>query len=169
MQYYLFVSGQVVGPMNADQVFAYNPDPNMSISADGRDWRPLFTYPELMQRLQQGGGQGYGQQAYHQQGYGQQSYGQQGYGQQGYGYSNQPQGDSNRVLCGIMALLFGWLGVQYFILGKVAGGFITILLTTVTCGLWSLVTFIQGIMMLCMSDQEFTRKYVNSTSTLPLF
>lgn len=77
--------------------------------------------------------------------------------------------NSKKTLCGIMALLFGWLGIQYFIVGKVGGGFLTILLTIVTCGLWEILTFIQGIMMLCMSDQEFRRKYIDSTSVLPLF
>lgn len=77
--------------------------------------------------------------------------------------------DSNRILCGVMAIVLGWLGVQYFIMGKVGAGFLTILLTVVTCGAWEIVTFIQGIMMLCMSDAEFARKYTNSTSTLPLF
>ncbi|MDE6006952.1 MAG: GYF domain-containing protein [Muribaculaceae bacterium] len=79
------------------------------------------------------------------------------------------QTDSNRILCGIMAILFGWLGVQYFIMGKVGAGFLTILLTAVTCGAWEIITFIQGIMMLCMTDAEFERKYTNNNSTLPLF
>lgn len=77
--------------------------------------------------------------------------------------------DSKRILCGIMAMLFGVLGIQYFIVGKIAGGFITILLSLVTCGLWEIITFIQGIMMLCMSDSDFRRKYIDSTSTLPIF
>lgn len=82
---------------------------------------------------------------------------------------NAPAESSRRILCGIMAMLFGYLGIQYFIVGKVAGGFITILLSIVTCGLWEIVTFIQGIMMLVMTDREFNNKYVYSTSTLPLF
>lgn len=83
----------------------------------------------------------------------------------GYGYS----GDSKRVLCGIMAILFGSIGIQYFIIGKVGAGFITILLSILTCGAWSIITLIQGILILCMSDSEFQRKYINSTATLPLF
>lgn len=38
-----------------------------------------------------------------------------------------------------------------------------------TCGLWGIVELIQGIMMLTMSQEEFDRKYVNSTSFMPLF
>ena len=77
--------------------------------------------------------------------------------------------DSKRVVCGILAILLGTLGIQYFVIGKTAGGLITILLSIVTCGLWGIVTLIQGILMLCMTDAEFERKYVESTSTLPLF
>ena len=68
-----------------------------------------------------------------------------------------------------MAILFGWLGIQYFICGKVGGGLLTILLTLVTCGIWEIITFIQGILMLCMSDQEFYAKYVDNDKTFPLF
>ena len=76
---------------------------------------------------------------------------------------------NKKIICGILAILVGSLGVHYFVMGKVAGGFITILLSVVTCGLWSIVMLIQGIMILCMSNEDFKRKYLDSTSTLPLF
>lgn len=101
-------------------------------------------------------------------------YGQQPmYGQGGYpGQNNMPSMEeikNKKTLAGVMAILFGSLGVQYFILGRVAGGLLTILLTAVTCGLWSILTFIQGIMMLTMSPQDFYQKYMATTKTLPLF
>jgi TM2 domain-containing membrane protein YozV len=141
MQYFLKINNQVIGPMQAHQVFAYDVNPNIAVSTDGLDWRQLYSYPELMQ-------------IYHQQGYGQMS---------------DSEVSSKKTLCGIMAMLFGSLGVQYFILGKTAGGFITILLSLITCGAWATITFIQGIVMLCMSDADFKRKFIDSTSTLPLF
>ncbi|MBD5237910.1 MAG: DUF4339 domain-containing protein [Bacteroidales bacterium] len=141
MQYYINLNGQTIGPMNEHQVMAYSVNQNTPISKEGGDWQPLYTYPELMQLLQQ--------------------------------KSNFSGGASEvnnkKVLCGILAILVGTLGVQYFVLGKTAGGIITILLSIVSCGLWGVVTLIQGILMLCMSDEEFERKYINSTSTLPLF
>lgn len=72
-------------------------------------------------------------------------------------------------MAGILAILIGGLGIQYFYCGKVAGGLITILLSAVTCGLWSVLMLVQGILMLTMTQEEFDRKYVYSTSTLPLF
>ena len=82
---------------------------------------------------------------------------------------NQSEVTSKKTLCGILAILVGTLGIQYFVINKVPAGLITILLSIVTCGLWGVVTLVQGILMLCMSDEDFKRKYIDSTSTLPLF
>lgn len=79
-----------------------------------------------------------------------------------------PEGKS-RGVCALLAILLGTLGVQYFYLGKVRGGVLTILLSLVTCSLWQFVTIIQGILMFCMSNEEFERKFVLSPSSLPLF
>ncbi|MCM1482871.1 MAG: TM2 domain-containing protein [Muribaculaceae bacterium] len=91
---------------------------------------------------------------------------------QGYDRNNAfdegPEGKS-RGVAALLAIFLGGLGVQYFYLGKVGGGLLTILLSLVTCGLWEIVTLIQGILMFCMSNADFRRKYVLSTSTLPLF
>lgn len=142
MQYYLTINNQTIGPMSASQVMAYNVDANTPVCSDGASWRPLYTYPELMELLNR-----QGHSAHH----------------------SSDSGVSQRVLCGIMAILFGYLGVQYFIVGKIWGGIITILLSAVTCGGWSIITLIQGILMLCMSDSEFNRKYVDNDKTFPLF
>lgn len=141
MQYFLNIGGQLIGPMNAHQVMAYNVNPNVSVSTDGKNWAPLYNFPELMEI----------------------------YNRSNNVSADRAEVESKKTLCGIMAILFGYLGVQYFILGKVGGGFITILLTCVTCGLWSLLTLVQGILMLTMSDSEFKQKYIDSTSVLPLF
>lgn len=140
MQYYITINGQVIGPMTREQVAAYPVNADTQVSREGGPWAPLYTYPELMELVR--------------------------------GTMNTASAaevSSKKTLCGIMAILFGGLGVQYFCMGKVAGGFITILLTLVTCGAWEIVTLIQGIMMLCMNDEDFRRKYIDSTSTLPLF
>lgn len=75
----------------------------------------------------------------------------------------------DKTVCGIFALLLGGLGIQYFYLGKTTAGLLTILLSFITCGLWELLTFIQGIIILTMDEADFERKFVYSTSTLPLF
>lgn len=79
------------------------------------------------------------------------------------------QEDSKKMLCGILAILLGGLGVHYFVMGKSTAGIISIVLSIVTCGLWSMVMLVQGIMILCMSDSDFRTKYIDSPKTLPLF
>ncbi len=79
-----------------------------------------------------------------------------------------PSGKS-RGVAGLLAILLGGLGIHYFYCGKVGGGFICILLTIVTCGIWTILTLIQGIMMMCMKHEEFERKYVINPATFPLF
>lgn len=127
--------------MTPHELISYDVDPNSSVSTDGVNWAPLYTYPELMEA----------------------------YKHSNKSFNNMDNINSKKILCGIMAILFGTLGVQYFVLGKIQAGIITILLSIVTCGAWEIVTFIQGILMLCMSDADFKRKYIDSTSTLPLF
>lgn len=136
-KYYLYINDQVVGPMSAQQLGAYNVNPNTQVSTDeGQNWKPLYSFPELMSV---------------------------------YGARNQQDVSNKRILCGIMAIIFGTLGIQYFIVGKVGAGVITILLSLVTCGAWEIVTLIQGILMLTMDDQTFQQKYIDTTKTFPLF
>ena len=110
----------------------------------------------------------------------QQPYGQQPYGQQ-YAYGNGPMpgtdigvfdsgpSGKSRGVAGLLAILIGTLGIHYFYCGKTGGGFICILLSIISCGIWGIITLIQGIMMMTMRSDEFERKYVYSTSTFPLF
>ncbi len=77
--------------------------------------------------------------------------------------------DKSNVAAGVLAILFGYLGVHYFYMGKVGGGFLCILLSLVTCGLWDIIVFIQGIVFLCMSNEDFNRKFVCTDSLFPIF
>lgn len=140
MNYYIFINGTSVGPMTMQQIFAYNINQDTNVSTDGVNWRPLYTYPDLMVALRERGG----------------------------GYANQDLANK-KLICGLLAIFLGYLGVQYFVLGKTWGGVITILLSCITCGAWSVITLIQGILMLCMTDEEFKRKYIDNPATMPLF
>lgn len=51
MVYYIMYQGQVTGPMSKDQIYAYGVNRDTMVSADGGDWRPLYTYPGLMEGL----------------------------------------------------------------------------------------------------------------------
>ncbi len=140
MIYYIMYRGQSVGPMTAEQVVAYDVDRDTMVSADGAPWQPLFSYPELMEML----------------------------AARPKPAANQ-NNDSMRIACGILAIVIGGFGLQYFLVGKVWGGVINILLCLVTCGLWQFINIAQGIVILCMSDQDWRRKWVDSTTTFPVF
>lgn len=80
----------------------------------------------------------------------------------------QPSG-KDRIGAGLLAIFLGGLGIHYFYLGKTTAGILTIIITLVTCGIWATVMFIQGIVMLTMTQQQFDDKYVYTDSTMPLF
>ncbi len=83
-------------------------------------------------------------------------------------FDSDPRSGKSRGVTALLAVFLGGLGVQYFYLGKTTGGLLTLLLSAVTCGIWQVITLIQGIMMLCMDNRSFCEKYVYSTSTMPL-
>ena len=68
----------------------------------------------------------------------------------------------NRILFGIMTIIFNSIGVPCFMAGKVKTGILRIVLGIVSCGIISIINeimgIIQGIKILCMSDEEFAEK-----------
>lgn len=83
-------------------------------------------------------------------------------------FATDSNGKSQGV-CALLAILLGSLGIQYFYLGKTTAGILAIVLSFVTCGIFSVIWLVQGILMLTMDHATWERKYVHSTSTLPLF
>jgi hypothetical protein len=83
-------------------------------------------------------------------------------------FDSCPEGKSRGVYA-ILAILLGAIGIHYFYVNKTTAGLITILLSIVTCGGWELITFIQGILALIMTNREFRRKFVLSDTTFPVF
>ena len=69
------------------------------------------------------------------------------------------QVQSQRVLCGIMGILLGGLGIHRFILGDVGGGVLRIVITLFTCGIGNLIGFIEGIVYLTKTDDQFVAEY----------
>ncbi len=83
-------------------------------------------------------------------------------------FSPGPSGKSRGVVA-LLAIFLGSLGIQYFYLGKNTAGVIALVLSIITCGIPGILWLIQGIMMFTMSQADFERKFVYSTSTFPLF
>lgn len=142
--WYLIYNGQQVGPMSKEQMLAYGLTPNTMVWKEGMaQWTQAFNVPELMDVM----------------------------------HSNPvpptapvpPTSGKDKTVAGILAILIGSLGIHYFYVGKVAAGFITLLLSFVSCGIWGFLMFAQGIYMLTLAQEVFDEKYVYSDSTLPLF
>ena len=70
-----------------------------------------------------------------------------------------PPQDNKKVLAGIMGILFGSLGIHKFILGYTNEGIIQLVVSIITCGLFGLVGFIEGIIYLTKTDEEFYQTY----------
>lgn len=71
-----------------------------------------------------------------------------------------PNVSSTKLAAGLCGILLSGFGVHKFILGYTKEGIITIVATIFTCGFFSIVPFIEGIMYLIKSDQEFYETYM---------
>ena len=74
--------------------------------------------------------------------------------------NGKPPGAEKKVVAGIFGILLGGLGVHKFYLGYTKEGIIQIVITVVTCGIGSLIGFIEGIIYLTKSDEEFVATYI---------
>ena len=65
----------------------------------------------------------------------------------------------NKILYGIMTIIFNSIGVPCFMQGKVKAGVLRIVLGVITFGVISFINeimgIIQGIKILCMSDEDY--------------
>ena len=81
----------------------------------------------------------------------------------------------SKSTAGILAILLGGFGGHYFYLGKPIAGIVFLVVNLLgfflifpSLIIW-ILSIIQGIMMLTMSDQDFNNKYVYTTNQFPLF
>lgn len=71
----------------------------------------------------------------------------------------KPKEENKRVLAGIFALILGSLGIHKFILGYTQEGIIQLIIGVCTCGIGGVIGFIEGIIYLTKSDEEFYNMY----------
>lgn len=148
-EWYIVYNGQQVGPMSKEQLVNYGLNPQSKVWREGMaEWVDAYTVPELMGIMPAGASVAQSSS------------------------STKPvytgSGKSN-IVAGIFAIVLGSLGLQYFYCGKIGGGIVFLLLYWCTCGIWGILSLVQGIMMLTMSQEDFDRKYVYSNSFMPLF
>lgn len=67
--------------------------------------------------------------------------------------------ESKRILCGVLGILLGGLGVHKFVLGYTTPGIIQLVLGLVTCGGAGIIGLIEGIIYLTKTDDDFVQTY----------
>lgn len=77
----------------------------------------------------------------------------------------------NRVLFGVMCIIFNAIGVPCFMQGRVKQGVWRIVLHFITLGIVGLINEIMGIILgvkvLCMSDEEYAEKKMELKMGVP--
>lgn len=77
----------------------------------------------------------------------------------------------NRILFGIMTIIFNDIGVPCFMAKKIKAGILRIVLMYVTCGVIGVINFVKGIILgiqiLKMTDEEFAEKKDTLFSGIP--
>ena len=74
--------------------------------------------------------------------------------------NNQPYKSEKKLVAGILGILIGSLGIHKFFLGYTKEGIIQIIATVVTFGFAGIIGFVEGIMYLLKTDEEFDNTYV---------
>jgi len=74
--------------------------------------------------------------------------------------ADQIPGAEKKIVAGILGILLGGLAIHKFYLGYTKTAIIQIVISFVTCGFGSLIGFVEGIIYLTKSDEEFVATYV---------
>jgi TM2 domain-containing membrane protein YozV len=70
-----------------------------------------------------------------------------------------PVQENKKIMAGVLALLVGGIGVHKFVLGYTKEGIIQIVISICTCGIGGLIPFIEGIIYLTKTEEEFYNTY----------
>ncbi|MEN2414710.1 TM2 domain-containing protein [Flavobacterium mesophilum] len=67
--------------------------------------------------------------------------------------------ENKKVVAGVLGILLGAFGVHKFYLGYTKEGIIQLIVSVVTCGFAGIIGFVEGIIYLTKSDEEFYKTY----------
>lgn len=78
----------------------------------------------------------------------------------------------NRVLFGVLTILFNGYGIPCFLQGNAKAGIMRIVLNFVSCGIIGIINFIKGVILgieiLKMSDEEYAERKGTFAAGIPL-
>lgn len=72
----------------------------------------------------------------------------------------QSEAGQKKLVAGLLGILIGSLGIHRFYLGDSTGGIIRIVISFCTLGLGGIIGFIEGIIYITKSDEDFERIYL---------
>ena len=67
--------------------------------------------------------------------------------------------ENKKILAGVLAIMLGGFGIHKFIVGYTKEGVLQILMSFFSCGLAGIIPFVEGIIYLTKSDEEFYQIY----------
>jgi len=74
--------------------------------------------------------------------------------------ADQIPGAEKKIVAALLGILLGWTGAHKFYLGNTQTGIIQLVVSVVTCGAGGIIGFIEGIIYLTKSDEDFVNTYV---------
>lgn len=77
-------------------------------------------------------------------------------------FSNRNYRSEKKLAAGLLGLLLAPFAANKFYLGYISEGIIQVVLNLVTCGVASVIPFIEGIIYITMSDEQFDQTYVQN-------
>lgn len=84
-----------------------------------------------------------------------------------YGYNNEQNGNQpthyrsdKKIAAALLGIFLGFFGANKFYLGYTKEGVIQLVMSVVSCGILSIIPFIEGIIYLTMSDEQFDDTYI---------
>ncbi len=152
IQWYLsYPGGEASGPFSKSQIAEFVATGTITADAmiwrDGTDWQPIRTlFPAAIAASPAANAHASGMQV-----------------QPQYAQARSGGRNPNKTVAGIFGLLLGGLGIHKFILGYTGTGVLMLLVTLTGVGaiVMSVIGFIEGIIYLSMSEDDFYRAHVN--------
>jgi TM2 domain-containing membrane protein YozV len=68
--------------------------------------------------------------------------------------------EKSKMVAGLLAIFLGGIGAHKFYMNQLGYGILWIFLTVITLGLWMIVSFLEGIVFMCHSDERFNEVYI---------